>query len=183
MMTSVADKYYRKISENIDKVKMKFDISSLLVKTKEHDSKINTNKNNIASNLTTLSNIDNDLVNSRGRLNTHQTDIQQINTNINAIKNNNLKISDEVFNDTYNIINQSFNFNEKKHSYKLFEKIIENNMSSGELIINTIINYKYVNLKNDINRLTHLYEFCDDKDKLFYSITLDNHDFSTSDFD
>ena len=48
---------------------------------------------------------------------------------------------------------------------------------TGELIINTIINYKYDNLENDINRLTHLYEFFDDKNVLFYSITLDNHDF------
>ena len=50
-------------------------------------------------------------------------------------------------------------------------------MTTRELIINTIINYKYNNLENDINRLTHLYEFYDDKNVLFYSITLDNHDF------
>ena len=56
-------------------------------------------------------------------------------------------------------------------------------MVSGELIINAVINYKYDNLKNDLNRLTHLYQFYDDKDNLFYSITLDNHDFSTSNFD
>ena len=50
-------------------------------------------------------------------------------------------------------------------------------MTTRELIINTIINYKYYNLENDINRLTHLYEFLEDKNVLFYSITLDNHDF------
>ena len=49
-MTSVVDKYYR-IIQNIDNVTMKFDISALLVKCKEHDSKIETNKNNIAENL------------------------------------------------------------------------------------------------------------------------------------
>ena len=203
-MTSVVDKYYRRISQNVDNLKMKFDISSLLVKTKENSSEIDTNKSNISSNTslinthqTTLSNIDNDLINLRGRINTHQTDIQNINTNINdnknnissnltkinSIESNNLKISNEVFNNKYDIINQSFNFNENSHSYKLFEKVIENNMITGELIINTIINYKYDNLKNDLNRLTHLYEFFDDKNKLFYSITLDNHDFSTSNFD
>ena len=50
-MTSVIDTYYRKISENIDNLKIKFDISSLLVKTKELDNKIeNTyNKNDIDS--------------------------------------------------------------------------------------------------------------------------------------
>ena len=198
MMTSIVDKYYRRISENIDNIKMKFDISSLLVKSKEHDSKIDKNKNNISYNLgkietneSTLSNIDNDLVSLRGRINTHQTDIQNINTNINdnrnnilsnsskinAIEENNLKISDEVFNKRYDIVNLSFNFNENSHSYKLFEKVIENNMVTGELIINTIINYKYNDLENDLNRLTHLYQFYDKDDKIFYSITLDNHDF------
>ena len=51
MMTSVIDKYYRKISENIDKLKIKFDSSSLLVKTKELDNKIEStyNKSDINS--------------------------------------------------------------------------------------------------------------------------------------
>ena len=98
-------------------------------------------------------------------------------TKINSIEENNLKINNEIFNNQYDIVNQSFNFNENNHLYKLFEKVIENNMVNGELIINTIINYKYYNLENDINRLTHLYQFYDDKNELFYSITLDNHDF------
>ena len=38
-MTSVIDRYYRKIVQDIDNVTMKFDISSLLVKSKELDSK------------------------------------------------------------------------------------------------------------------------------------------------
>ena len=54
MITSVVDKYYRRIIQNIDNVRMKFDISALLVKSKEHDSKIETNKNNIAENLTLI---------------------------------------------------------------------------------------------------------------------------------
>ena len=45
-MTSIVDKYYRKISENIDNLKIKFDISSLLVKSKEHDNKIENIYNN-----------------------------------------------------------------------------------------------------------------------------------------
>ena len=53
-MTSVVDKYYRRIIQNINNVRMKFDISALLVKSKEHDSKINMNKNNISQNLTLI---------------------------------------------------------------------------------------------------------------------------------
>ena len=173
-----------KINTNTSDISNNYNFTQINKKKSEFNtSLIDTNRDNIASNLTTLNNIDNDLISLRGRINTHQNDIQNIYSNINAIKENNLKISNEVFNDTYDIINQSFNFNENKHSYQLFEKVIENNMVSGELIINTIINYKYDNLKNDLNRLTHLYQFHDDEDNLFYSITLDNHDFSTSNFD
>ena len=50
-MTSVVDRYYRRIIRNIGNIRIKFDISALLVKSKEHDSKIETNRNNIAENL------------------------------------------------------------------------------------------------------------------------------------
>ena len=53
-MTSKVDKYYRRIIKNIDNVTMKFDISNLLVKSKEHDSKIDMNKNIISENLTLI---------------------------------------------------------------------------------------------------------------------------------
>ena len=174
-----------KINTNTSDISNNYNFTQINKKKSEFNtSLIDANRDNIAANLATLYNIDNDLISLRGRINTHQNDIQNINSNINAIENNNnSKISDEVFNDTYDIINQSFNFNENKHSYQLFEKVIENNMVSGELIINTVINYKYDNLKNDLNRLTHLYQFYNNKDELFYSITLDNHDFSTSNFD
>ena len=179
--------YYRKTVDNVvDNVKLKMQMGALTLKLSENNgnissnlSKINTNRDNITSNLTTLNNIDNDLFSLRGRINTHQNDIQNINSNINDIKENNLKISNKVFNERYDIVNLSFNFNENIHSYKLFEKVIEESINTGELIINTIIKYKYDNLKNDLNRLTHLYQFYNDKNELFYSITLDNHDFST----
>ena len=34
-MTSIVDKYYRRVAQNIDNVTMKFDISALLVNSKE----------------------------------------------------------------------------------------------------------------------------------------------------
>ena len=54
---------------------------------------------------------------------------------------------------------------------------------NGELTVNANVTYKYENLKNDINRLTHMYQFYNDENILSYTINLDNHDFSTSDFD
>ena len=196
----------RNISSNtslIDTNKNNISSNTSLIDTNVSDissntSLIDTNKNNISSNTSlidanknNISTLKTDVSNNynftqinkkKSEFNTSLIDTNRDNiasnlTKINAIEENNLKISDEVFNNRYDIINQNFNFNKNTHSYQLFEKVIENNMVSGELIINTIINYKYDNLVNDINRLTHLYEFFDDKNELFYSITLDNHDF------
>ena len=176
--TSLIDTNKNNISSNTSLIDTnKNNISS-------NTSLIDTNKNNISTLKTDVSNNYNftQINKKKSEFNTSLIDTNRDNISsnlikINSIEENNLKISDEVFNDTYGIINQSFNFNENSHSYKLFEKVIENNMFSGELIINAVINYKYDNLKNDLNRLTHLYQFYDNKDNLFYSITLDNHDF------
>ena len=198
------------ISSNLSKINTnKSDISSNLSKINTNTSDISNSKTGISSNLSKINTNISDISSNLSKINTNESNItnnyniSQINkkksefnttlidndknnissnlSKINTIEENNLKISDEVFNNRYDIINQSFNFNENSHSYKLFEKNMK--ISTGELIINTIINYKYNNLKNDLNRLTHLYQFYNDKDELFYSITLDNHDFSTSNFD
>ena len=99
-MTLIVDKYYRKIIQNIDNVRMKFDISALLVKSKEHDSKIETNKNNISENSTLIqTKIDN---------------IEDINTkvtnnyNITQINKKNIDFKTGIIDDQITAIN--FNF-------------------------------------------------------------------------
>ena len=84
MMTSVVDKYYRRIIQNIDNVRMKFDISALLVKSKEHDSKIDTNKENIAEN-STLINSKSDVI--EDNKNTISENLTLINSNENRLNN------------------------------------------------------------------------------------------------
>ena len=88
-MTSVVYKYYRRIIQNIDNVRMKFDISSLLVKSKEHDSKIDTNKKNISENLT--------LINSK-----FETNKNNISENLTLI-NSNENMLNNIENDIVNI--------------------------------------------------------------------------------
>ena len=149
-MTSVVDKYYRRIIQNIDNVRMKFDISSLLVKSKEHDSKINTNVSDISSNLslinTNKSNISNNYnisqINkkksefNKSLIDNNRNNISSNLSKINSIEENNLKISNNVFNYKYDIEKQSFNFNKNSHSYILFQKIFEYDFNTdGELII------------------------------------------------
>ena len=182
--TSLIDTNKNNISDNtslIDTNKNNFSSNTSLIDTNKNN--ISTLKTDVSSNynFTQINKKKSD--NNTTFIDTNRDNIASNLTKINTIEENNLKISDEVFNNRYDIVNQSFNFNKNMHLYKLFEKTIENDMITGELVINTIINYKYDNLENDINRLTHLYQFYNDKDELFYSITLNNHDFSTSNFD
>ena len=201
-MIDIIEKFFKIL------IMLQFDISALLVKSKEHDSKIENNETNISSNLTKIGDNETNISSNLAKIGDNETNISSnltkiganetnissnlekigdnetnISSNlekINSIEENNLKIYNNVFNDKYNIEKQSFNFNKNSHSYILFQKIFEYDFNTdGELIINNTINYKYDNLKNDINRLNHLYEFYNNN-ILFYSITIDNHDFGTT---
>ena len=210
-MTSIVDKYYGRIIQNIDNVRMKSDISTLFVKSKEHESKINNiendisdnlelikdniddindnetnissnlakigdnetnissnltkigdnetnipsnltkigvNETNISSNLTKIGDNETNISPNLTKIGVNETNISSNLTKINSIEENNSKISNNVFNDKYDIEKQPFNFNKNSHSYILFQKILEYDFNTdGELIINIIINYKYDNLK------------------------------------
>ena len=120
-MTSVVDKYYGRIIQNIDNVRMKFDISALFVKSKEHDSKIETNKNNIAENLTLINsksdiiednknNIAENLTLINSKFETNKNNISEnltlINSNENRLDNieNNIENINTKVTNNYNII-------------------------------------------------------------------------------
>ena len=132
-MTSVVDKYYRRIIQNIDNIRMNFDISALLVKSKEHDSKIDTNKENIAENLsfinskfeTNKNNISENLtlINSNEtRLDNIENDIVNINTkvtnnyNINLINKKNIDFKTGIIDNQITAINSTLNDLETKNN-------------------------------------------------------------------
>ena len=139
-MTLVVDKYYRRIIQNIDNVRMKFDISALLVKSKEHDSKIDTNKENIAESLSLINsksdiiednknNISENLtlVNSKeNRLDNIENDIVNINTkvtnnyNINQINKKNIDFKTCIIDNQITAINSTLNDLETKYSIENF---------------------------------------------------------------
>ena len=139
-MTSVVDKYYRRIIQNIDNVRMKFDISALLVKSKEHDFKIDTNKENIAENLTLINsksdiiednknNISENLtlINSnKNRLDNIENDIEDINTkvtnnyNITQINNKNIDFKTGISDNQITAINSTLNNLKTKYSIENF---------------------------------------------------------------
>ena len=136
MTTSVVDKYYRRIIQNIDNVRMKFDISALLVKSKEHDSKIESNKNNISENLTLINskpdiiednknNISENLtlINSNeNKLDNIENDIEDINTkvtnnyNITQINKKNIDFKTGMIDNQITAINSTLNYSKTKYN-------------------------------------------------------------------
>ena len=142
-MTSVVDKYYRRIIQNIDNVRMKFDISALLVKSKEHDSKIDTNKENIAENLS--------LINSK-----FETNKNNISENLTLINSNKNRL-DNIENDIVNIntkVTNNYNIaqiNKKNIDFKT--GIIDNQITAINSTLNDlktkylIENFLYITLK------------------------------------
>ena len=92
MVTSAVDKYYRRVIQNIDNVRMKFDISALLVKSKEHDSKIETNKNNIAENLTLINSKSDIIITNKNNIAKNLTLVNSKSDIIKTNKNNIAKI-------------------------------------------------------------------------------------------
>ena len=153
-MTSVVDKYYRRIIQNIDNIRMKFDISALLVKSKEHDSKIETNESNISDNLgkieTNVSNISDNLgkietnvSNISDNLGKIETNVSNISDNLNLINTNKNNISDNLgkietnesnISDNLNLINTNKN-NISDNLGKI--ETNESNISDNLNLINT----------------------------------------------
>ena len=124
-MTSIVDKYYRRIIQNIDNVRMKFDISALLVKSKEHDSKIETNKNNISENLNLINSKSDIIEDNKENLTLIQTKIdnlEDINTkvtnnyNLTQINKKNIDFKTDIIDNKITAINSTLNDLETKNN-------------------------------------------------------------------
>ena len=129
MMTSVVDKYYRRIIQNIDNVRIKFDISALLVKSKEHDSKIDTNKQNIAENLSLINSKSDIIEDNKNNISENLTliqtkidNIEDINTkvtnnyNITQINKKNIDFKTGIIDNQITAINSTLNDLETKNN-------------------------------------------------------------------
>ena len=105
--------------------------------------KLSENNENISSNLTKIGDSETNFSSNLTKIGDNETSISSDLEKINSIKENNLKISNNIFNNKYDTEKQLFSFNKNMHLYKLFEIDIENNFNlDGEFSINTIINYK-----------------------------------------
>ena len=193
----MVDRYYRKIED----VENAIQISSILLKLKGYDkkldglSKIDTNENNISSNLEKINTNESNISSNSGQISTNTSAISsnsgQISTNTVAIstnsgrittnesnistnlgKINNIKeflISPEDFKKTFNIEKQIFRFNRTSHFYVILEKEIIHDFTKNSLLfIDNNIHYKYENLLNDYHRLQHQYDIYDNEGNLIY---------------
>ena len=167
----MVDRYWRKIEDVENDIRNAMQISSILLKLKGYDDdleKIDTNENNISSNL--------------GKINTNSSSIssnlKQINSNTKSISTNLEKIdnftqyilqSGKDFEEKYIIEKQIFKFNKNKHFYIMFEKEIEYDFTkNGLLFVKNNMYYKYENLSNDYHRLQHEYNIYDNEDNLIH---------------
>ena len=153
------DRYYRKINDVENDIENAMQISSILLKLKGYDkkleglSKITTNEGNISSNL--------------GKINTNKNNISSNLSKINNIKE--FLISSENFKKIFNIEKQIFRFNRNSHFYVIFEKEIIHDFTKNSLLfIDNNIHYKYENLLNDYYRLQHQYNIYDNEGNLIY---------------
>ena len=158
-MTSVVDKYYRRIIQNIDNVRIKFDISALLVKSKEHDSKIDTNKQNIAENLSLINSKSDIIEDNKNNISENLTliqtkidNIEDINTkvtnnyNITQINKKNIDFKTGIIDNQITAINSTLNNLETKNNNSKYS--IEN-----FFIYNTEIENTYT-LNSDIPKFS-----------------------------
>ena len=175
----MVDRYWRKIEDVENNIENAMQISSILLKLKEYDDdlrKIDTNENNISSNLT------------------------KINDNENSISNNLEKIdnisefilkSDKDFEKTYNIEPQIFRFNKDNNFFSILEKEIKHDFIKNSLLfVKNNIFYKYDNLSNDYHRCQHEYKIYDNDDNLihkylfnkdtYYNVNSNNNILNTS---
>ena len=182
-MTSVVDKYYRRIIQNIDNVRMKFDISASLVKSKEHDSKIDTNKNNISENSTLIqTKIDNiEDINTKvtnnyniAQINKKNIDFKTgiIDNQITAINStlSNLKTKYSIENFfIYNIeIENTYTLNSDIPKFSIFNYDLEDDFKKDSILeINTRLLNDYSGY-NNIGKLIHNYKLYDSENVLFY---------------
>ena len=200
MMTLIVNKYYKRISQNIDNFKMKFDISALLVKSKEVDVKIddinenlkdnseliNTNKENISKNnneiykkgLLTISN-QNNIIDIEEGISVNSTEIIYIKSNITDIENSLKQIPLTLKDDITNIEEDIKNINLKIVDLPNMKTSL-NNVKYRQAVINIHINRLTPlqdTVKNNSTNITNNYNIgqINKKKTEFNTDLIDNH--------
>ena len=111
MLTS-SQKYFRKVNENLQNLKMKFDISGLLLKSKEHDSKMDTNENKILENLEVIDTNSVDIAKNKQSLHLNTVKLNSHNSLVNENKNKIDNIIENTITDINSNITNNYNISQ-----------------------------------------------------------------------
>ena len=148
--------YWRKIEDVENDIENSMQISSILLKLKTYDEKlgdllkIDTNKNNISSNLGKIDTNRNNISSNLGIINTNKSNIDEINLNLSNIDfNSNNKYSIENF-FIYNIeIENSYKIDKDKLSFSIFKYNLEDDFKKDSILeIDCRLLYQYTNYNN-----------------------------------
>ena len=165
----MVDCYWRRIDDNINNLENAIQISSILLKLKEHETKLN-DISKIESNET-------DIASNKTKIDTNETDISSNKIKIDNFTQYFLE-EDKDFSESYNIEKKIFKFDENKSSYIIFEKTIKYNFSINSLLfIKNNIFYKYRNLLNDYYKLQHIFNIYDDENNIIQKFIFNNYDY------
>ena len=153
----MVDRYYRKIEDVENDIENAMQISSILLKLKGYDekleglSKIDTNEGNISSNSGQTSTNEGNISSNTGNISTNEGNISSNSSKLNNIEND-IKIKNDIYNETFIIPNMSTSWS----SERIFDKNINSKFTKNGIIkINAIYNYSYDKNYN----LSHMYRF------------------------
>ena len=148
-------------------------ISNILLKLKGYDvdlGKIDTNENNISSNSGLINTNTGSISTNLGLINTNTSSIISNFKKINNIEND-IKITDDLYNETFVISNMSTTLRSKI----IFSKTINSNFSKNG-IFNIITNCNYVySSKYNFQHIYYFYNNNNNNNELLKNITIDNN--------
>ena len=185
----MVDRYYRKINDVENDIENAMQISSILLKLKGYDkkleglSKIRDNESAISSNLGKISTNEGNISSNTGRITTNESAISsnsgRISTNEGNISSNSGKINDienymKINNDIYNETFIIPNISTYARSELIFDKTINSKFTTNGIIkINANYNYIYDSKYN----FKHIYSF-HNNGKVFRKISFYNNSLS-----
>ena len=167
----MVDSYWRRLDDNLNNLENAIQISSILLKLKELDTKINdisnTNETNITSNLKKIDTNKTDIASNFKKIDTNKTDITSNKTKISNIEN----IKKQVY---YDKIYLNFFKNNNKKYIKIIDINIDFSFTNNYIKINSSFNpsrnHTFANFNN-------IYKFYNDKNELFKEVKLNHNDF------
>ena len=151
----MVDRYWRKIEDVENDIENSMQISSILLRLKGYDDdlgKISTNTGAISTNSGQISTNTGAISTNTGNISTNEGNISSNLSKINNIEND-MKISNDIYNETFIISNMST----YSRSKLIFDKTINSKFTTNGIIkINATYNYIY-DIKYNFKHIYHFY--------------------------